>query len=960
MRGWAVILAGMWIAPLPAEDTEFFEKKIRPILIANCYECHSKEAKKLKAGLRVDGRMHLLNGGDNGPAIIAGDAVKSRLIQAVKYSDVELQMPPKGKLPANVIADLETWVNNGAVWPGGEDKADAERRSFELLQRKAEHWAWQPVKAQSPPSLQNESWPRDPLDRFILAKLEAKNLSPAKEAEKGVWLRRVTFALTGLPPSPEELTAFEKDESPAAFATVVDRLLASPAYGERWARHWLDLVRYAESRGHEHDPDIPNAWQYRDYVVRAFNADVQYNQFAMEHLAGDVLPKPRLSGIANESMIGSGFWLLGEEAHSPVDIRQDQADRFDNRIDVFGKTFLGLTIACARCHDHKFDAISTKDYYALFGLLQGSGYHQMRCDGQRENRRIAEELAKFREGILGEVMSEVKAKAVKSHPVYDAWRSQTKTVIDYSRPQPGDWQPDDASFGLGPRNAGSIRIVDGHAVLDERTAASFDRFWANLATSEHTSNDTGSLGQRPRAGFTIRTPSFTQEKNGVFALVRGGGLAYAAVCGHTMINGPLHGGLSVKIADGPGWRWLPIPLTLYQGLRLHLEFTADPKTDFAVALVVQADHSPPAIPPPEKQFEAIPADISAEIVKKLEMKEKELAARAVWTSRVAPTLWDGSPISERVFIRGNPRTLGEIVPHRGLEALDGPQPLQHASGSGRYEWACRVTDAKTNPFFARVIVNRFWHHLFGRGIVASTDNFGVLGESPTHAELLDYLATEFVAGGYKIKPFLKRLVLTQAYRMSSEATDNPLDPNNQLLHHFRIQRLEGEAIRDSMLAVSGRLDRTVGGPPVPMHMTAFMEGRGRPAESGPVDGRGRRSIYLAVRRNFLSPFLLAFDMPIPFSTIGTRQVSNVPAQALILMNDPFVHEQAKLWGKSMAAKPGKVESRIAEMYQQAFARKPNDDEAKACREFLGENPDTAAWGRFAHSLFNVKEFRYVP
>ncbi|HET6573746.1 MAG TPA: DUF1553 domain-containing protein, partial [Fimbriiglobus sp.] len=329
-----------------------------------------------------------------------------------------------------------------------------------------------------------------------------------------------------------------------------------------------------------------------------------------------------------------------------------------------------------------------------------------------------------------------------------------------------------------------------------------------------------------------------------------------------------------------------------------------------------------------------------------------------WESRLAPALLDGTGVDEHVFVRGNPRTPGEVVPRRSLEALAGTGRLNHDRGSGRLELAKQFTDPKQNPFIARVAVNRVWHHLFGRGIVASTDNFGVLGEPPTHPELLDYLAGEFVRNGWSVKRLIRRLVLSSTFRMSSKADSDPADPTNQLLHHFRLKRLEGEAIRDAMLAVSGRLDRTIGGPPVPIRLTPFLDGRGRPKASGPLNGAGRRSLYLAVRRNFLSPMLLAFDTPIPFSTVGRRQVSNVPAQALILMNDPFVHQQAEVWAKRVLELP--AGERVREMYLSAFGRPPIEAEAAACRAFVeGKEDDVTAWADLAHALFNVKEFVFV-
>jgi hypothetical protein len=397
-----VLVLCVLTSPLRAfDDSEFFETKVRPVLVQHCYGCHSGQAKKLRGGLRLDSREAMLAGGDNGPALVPQQPNKSRLIEAVTYKNVELQMPPRGKLPDAAIADLTTWVKMGAPWPKQPASVESgvAKSAFDLQERKRTHWAWQPIRPQNPPPVRDRNWPRDPLDRFILARLEDKGLSPAKPAEKRTLLRRLCFDIIGLPPSPEEMQAFLTDASPDAVEKVVDRLLSSPHFGERWGRHWLDLVRYAEARGHEFDYNIPNAYQYRDYVIRALNADVPYNRFVLEHLAGDRLTNPRLHpqhGF-NESILATGFWFLGEEVHSPVDIRQDQADRFDNKVDVLSKAFLGLTVACARCHDHKFDAIAAKDYYALFGFLQSSHYRLARFDSMEHNRRVAAELWELRQ-----------------------------------------------------------------------------------------------------------------------------------------------------------------------------------------------------------------------------------------------------------------------------------------------------------------------------------------------------------------------------------------------------------------------------------------------------------------------------------------------------------------------------------------------------------------------------------
>jgi hypothetical protein len=1274
-------------AESPGGD-EFFEKKVRPVLVEQCLRCHGNDKKR--GSLSLESREGALKGGDNGPALVPGNPEKSRLVEAIHYTNVDLQMPPKGKLSDAAIRDLTTWVKMGAPWPAGSiGKTAGSGGNFDLAKRKAAHWAWRPVQAVQPPEVRHADWPLCDVDRFILCGLEEKGLAPASQADRRTWLRRVTFDLVGLPPTPEEIAAFLKDESRDAYATVVDRLLTSPHFGERWGRHWLDLVRYAESRGHEFDYSIPNAYQYRDYLLRALNADVPYDQLVREHVAGDLLEKPRRNPEKgfNESILGTGFWFLGEEVHSPVDVTQDEADRFDNRLDVFGKTFLGLTVACARCHDHKFDAISTRDYYALFGILQSCSYRLVRFDTADDEKRIAAELAAVREkgrkavgaAIAEAVRPEIKVMAsylmaardaiqdrpefalgasdvifedfesgtyngweatgtafgdrpqtlatiasyqgkinavgkyfVNSHNIrggggvaegdahkgtltskpftisyrvitmlvgggahvgrtcvdlvidgktvlsatgrnsnqmfpvrwdVEKWRGRTaririvddesgswgnigvdhivftngdgkaeplavrpedftpayrlrvmkiavsghlnaalvmrwtahllnavrdehhplhtfarlapekdpesslvamqhvveqgrkgleaarlpkeaQVVVDYGGVRPEDWMPDGGAFGTRPLRAGEFCILDGDTPefrVAQRSAAEVDPHWPRLTLAAGAENDPGALGGMVRAGRTLRTPSFIVGPGQVWYLVRGAGQAYAAVNSHVMIAGPLHGRV-VQGIQTTGWQWVMHDLTRYRGCRAHIEFTARDAAPFAVALVVQSA-TPPSLPAPlddllhslgdgelgapsqvaaackkrmlglldrlaaEGNVSAENAGLGGWLLANLDLfdgdgklmhgireavapviaEEKRLLAGLRPESRLAPAMLDGSGMDGHVFLRGSPKVHGGAVSRRFLEALAGDSPLAAAHGSCRLELARQMTDPALNPFISRVAVNRIWHHLFGVGIVPSVDNFGVLGEAPTHPELLDYLAAHFVKDGWSMKRLIRTLVLSRTYRMSShlDPKADEADPQNTLLHRMRIRRLEGEGIRDALLRVSGRLNPTMYGHSVGVYLTEFQEGRGRPA-SGPLDGHGRRSVYLAVRRNFLSPLLLAFDTPIPFSTVGRRSVSNVPAQALILMNDPLVHQQAGVWARRELTDGGTSEERVQRMYLRAFGRPATDAECRRCVDWLkargqdGAGPDdTAIWTDLAHALLNTKEFLFL-
>ncbi len=1102
--GVALATGGALLEAAPA-DVDFFEQKIRPVLADKCFECHSAESKSLKANLLLDTREGLLKGGDTGPAIVPGAPDKSLLISAIAYNDPETAMPPKkagGKLPAGTLEDFHAWVQAGAPWPASASAPKKNSKKFDLAQRKAEHWCWTPPTAHAPPSVKNTAWPRSLSDHFILAKLENAGLTPAPTTENHTLLRRVTFDLTGLPPRPEELSKFLADKDPNAFANAVDRLLASPHFGERWARHWQDLVRYAESRGHEFDAPIPNAWQYRDYLVRAFNEDVPFDQFTREHIAGDLIT-PRLAKASgsNESILATGFWFLTEEVHSPVDLRQDEADRLDNRLDVMSKSFLGLTVACARCHDHKFDAISQKDYYALTGFLISSSQRLARFETLEQERKASADLESIRKDItpalsratavalrtgiekLSPILSAAKDAVISGnepanphiaqwkaelqaaqkdpehllHRFAKAWLASTTIPVqphvpsapaqaqasaavvieDYTSPSKTSFMQDGFAFGAGPVQPGTIlpslsadKPIEAVVVLP---AARRHSAWKNISSKGEL--DPGKLASFKRSGQTLRTPEFTLGGGSLWYLVRGAGLAYAVVDSHLFINGPLHGKMVTNWKNAGRWEWVQHDLKAYAGQRGHVELMPEGKDDFEIAMVVESE-TKPALPEPFtiKAGAVIPGGIeplnvllkafqegaealasagstaetaalpgteqmlqmrshnlliadwmvrSLDLLCPLETAERtallntvaplisryqKAAASFNPESQLATTMFDGSGADEFLLKRGSPKTPMARVPRRFVEAIAGPEPLAPKTGSGRRELA-ELIASPGNPLTSRVIVNRVWHHLFGSGIVPTVDNFGVLGQAPSHQELLDTLAVRFATEQkWSLKTLIRELVLSNAYAMSSKPAAPAVeetDPQNTLLHRMNLKRLEGEAIRDSILAVSGRLNPKVGGPSVPVYITSFMEGRGRP-KSGPLDGDGRRSLYIAIKRNFLSPMMLAFDTPIPFNTMGRRNVSNVPAQSLVLMNDPFVVEQAAVWAKALPSSSPATE-RLRSMYLSAFAREPLPDENAEALLFLKEQAsalntspdDPKVWADLAHVLFNVKEFIHL-
>ncbi len=808
-------------APLCAADAgeEFFEKKIRPVLASKCYACHSGAVKEPMGGLRLDTRAGLAN---------------RKVVAAVGYQDAALKMPPSGKLPDDVIADFRRWAEMGS--PAPADRATgADSKS----------WAFQPLRKVAPPPV-----PKGP------------------EASKRVWLRRVTYDLIGLPPTREEIAAFLLDESEGAHEKVVDRLLRSPHYGERWARHWLDLVRFAETNGHEFDNTKQDAWQYRDYVIRAFNEDLPYDRFVKEQIAGDLLPSPRLSedGAFLESPIGTGIYWFGEVLNSATDSVKSRADQVDNQIDVISKTFLGLTVACARCHDHKFDPIPTADYYALAGIMHSTAIRETVVDSPVRRAEIANMAAIF-------------------EPV-------RPRRIDPLELRPGDqvyslenWTPAGFAFGPGLVNSGR----------------------------------SGALG----AVGSLTSAKFTMPKLWVHVRMRG-----------TKFEGKRREDLRVTVVADEhksaslfptgkeGWEWRSARMTKEIGRNCYFEIV-DRATDgyIAVDKILISDNEKP----PEDEFSAEPWTLS-----KVRMPHSEWAMVAR----------DENPGNVKLHIRGSHKDLGAEVP-RGVLHVVGNAPAIDANSSGRLALAQWIADP-ANPLTARVMVNRIWKHHFGTGLVRTTDNFGKTGDRPTNPEMLDWLASSFIESGWSVKKLHRQIVLSSTYRAPK-----------------MVRRLEGEAIRDAMLAISGRLDRALYGPSVTPHISKYQDGRGKP-ESGPLDGNGRRSIYIQVRRNFITPMFLAFDYPLPISTIGKRSVSTVPSQALMMMNNELVADLAITWARTVATSGVDLNGCIKRMYEEAFAREPEEWETKEATAFIAKQfTPVTGLQEFAQVLFNSAEFIYV-
>ena len=1068
MLSWSQVtflLAG-GIAVAQSPEFEHFEKNVRPVLVRSCQGCHG--AKLEHAGLRLDSRAALLKGGVSGPAITPGDPQNSRLVQAIRHQ--RSKMPLGGTpLPADQIQAIEQWVKSGAPWP---QDANAAATPKSIRERAKEYWALRPVVKPSLPPVVRRDWVRTPVDTFILAALEKAKLSPALPADRATLLRRVTFDLTGLPPKPEELLAFEKDPSPNAFAQVVERLLRSPRFGEHWARHWMDLVRYAESHGSQGDFDLPYAWRYRDYLIRALNHDVPYDQLIREHLAGDLIANPRRNAQEhiNESTLGTAHLRMVEYGYVPVDALDDQFKVVDNQIDVISKAFQGLTVSCARCHDHKFDPITQKDFYALYGVLASSRHGQVVIDTPDHLNRHREELARLRTALRGElvrVWREAKPELSADLPPPPApLPAPGKPAAEPPKPDYGPlalWRElKDTAAGEAFRTAwqGATKKLqtDLAARREFNAQGGFRRIWnleqpVDYATWFRSGN--GLPAQPSAAGefFVIpegdrmvngiypagvyshllsakhsgvlQSPRFRIDTDSISIRALGGNLAWARVVVENYALG--NGGIFPALTLGDDtMRWLRFDTKYRRGAHAYIEFAVyedrarlagngpiDGRSHFGAAEVVFHDGAAP----PKEETSAVsllldgPAPESAaqlserytailrrcvdawsagtltaveaafldffvrhgllpNTLKQMPASAAALISRyrtleaEVPVPRRVPGTMAGTAFDQPLFLRGNHMQPGPTVPRRYLEALGSPDC--ESPQSGRQELAEAIA-SPANPLTARVMVNRIWHHLFGRGIVRTVDNFGRNGEKPTHPELLDYLAARFVEERWSIKAMIRLLVTSSVYQLSAQpsAAAAQTDSGNILLQHARWRRLTAESLRDSILAVTGDLDAKLYGPGIDVYYTGKTEGGGK---VGPLDGARRRSVYQRIKRNAQNPLLEVFDAPKPTSTRGQRDSTNVPAQSLAMLNDPFVIEQASRWAERILADGGtSVRDRVQRMFLRALGRPATAAELTASLDYLASPGRSDAellgqrevWRDFAHSLFNLKEFLYL-
>jgi hypothetical protein len=916
---------------------DFFERKIRPVLAEHCYACHSQTAKKQRAGLLLDSSAGVRKGGDSGAAIVPGKPEESLLIKAVRYASEELRMPPKGKLPDAVIADLEHWVKLGAPDPRGAG-AKPVGIDFDAARK---HWAYQPLRPPSLPQVKRKDWPISPIDHFILAKLEANGLAPSLPADPRTLIRRMYFDMIGLPPSAEEVDDFVRQvganaKPQAAVAAVVDRLLASPHYGERWGRHWLDVARYADTKDgvlmYGDDRVRPYAYTYREYVIRAFNEDLPFDRFVHEQLAADLI-EPK---VEPWRLAGMGFLTLGRMFDNNVH------DVLDDRIDVVTRGLLGLTVSCARCHDHKYDAVPTADYYSLYGVFANSEAPLELPLIERTDQPAAVEFE--------------KDAGVKRLELHKFTEQQFALLSETARQRVGDYLVHVVTTAPDPLETAIFFLSLAPTDLRPQIVARWRHYLAHPARA-----DDPVFGPWPE-------------------LMRVDDATYASAA-RAVIE-----------------RWLDRPQGIERGQinpLVHAELLKTPiasKADVARlygGLLRRAydESKKGAVSPPQAQLRDLVAGrdspcyfSKSQTYYYMSRAEKDRYGgmrvqldRMAVKSPVAPAramvLVDAEELHEpAIFVRGNAATPGDKVPRQFLRIIEGEQRRPFGAGSGRLDLARAIT-APANPLTPRVIANRVWMHHFGEPLAPNPSDFGSRSAAPTHPELLDYLAWTLRQDGWSLKALHRRILLSATYQQASTIADfglrnadsnanpqsairNPqsIDPENRLLWRFNRRRLDLEAMRDSLLAISGRLDVKMGGRPVDVANDA---------------ANRRRTVYGLVDRQSLPNIFRTFDFASPDQSAERRTQTTVPQQALFGMNSPFMIEQARALAARPEVSAGATQERIWAMYRRVLARQPTPRELEAGIQFLeasstgSERSQLTPWEQYAQVLLLTNELMFV-
>lgn len=915
------------------EQFEFFEKRVRPILVERCYECHG--AKEASGGLRLDHRDGLIVGGDSGAALVPNNPDASLMVRAVKYSDADLQMPPTGAIPATEIAVLEEWIRSGAADPRDSiPELENNKPTGMSIADGKEFWSMLPLSDPAIPQVRDADWVQSPIDAFVLERLERLGIAPAPRASRRDLLRRMTLDLTGVPPTMSELQALEADASEGSIERCIDRLLSSPQYGVRFGRHWLDVARYADSNGLDENIAYGNAWRYRDYVIDSFNGDKPFDRFLEEQIAGDLLPD-----ASRETVTGTGFLVLGAKVLAEPDRDKLVMDTIDEQLDAIGKCFMGMTLGCVRCHDHKFDPIKQRDYYALAAIFKGTKtfgdsnfgaikhWNEISYASPEEkasltavNAKIAEKQAAFNTAKSG-AMQKLRERVRSQAALYLATAAKHDSSATLN-----EWALAGAKHGLHPRVLAHCRKH-----LEFHTEDPLFDAWRDFASQ----GDLDAILCHYESLFDATQRAWVEAKN-----------TDPKVTG---LSDPLQERARVALNDVGGFLAIPA----------KMEHALDEVTvENLHALATEA-----------RLIESSAPD--------------ETAVMGVSDRGVI----EGIPI----HIRGSHRNLGDVVRRDFPEVMRayGENPVFNRRSSGRLELAKWLSNPN-HPLTARVIVNRVWRWHFGRGLVSSTENFGRLGDRPSHPELLDFLARWFIESGWSVKELNRLIMSSSVYQMASqnEATEQAMaiDPENQSLWRFRTQRLSAEQIRDSILFVAGNLDLRLGGKSVPLRNRQFV------FDHTSIDHTRydsvRRTVYLPIIRNHLFSHLEQFDFPDPTMPGGDRQSTTVAPQSLLLMNSEWVLGASENLARACLESTTTPEGRLQWLYHQVLNREATDSERNNSLAFVdsliatgdpspniaisspnGPTPTTGvsavasieqkAWGLLAQNLLICNEFFFA-
>ncbi|MBN8420566.1 MAG: DUF1553 domain-containing protein [Verrucomicrobia bacterium] len=942
----ALVLASL-TAAANAADMTHFEQRIRPLLIANCIDCHGPD--KQKGGLRLDSRAGWQAGGDSGPALVPGKLADSKLWQAVSYADRDLRMPPKRKLKDSELADLKSWIESGA--PDPRDDVASSGGKSKSARADASFWSFQPPKATPVPIVKNTAWPANDIDRFILAKLEANQLAPAPDASTSILQRRLAFDLTGLPPDLSQPAPLV----PQAYEKRVDELLASSAFAERFASHWLDITRFAESSGGGRSLPFKDAWRFRDYVIESIRDNVAVDRMITEHLAGDLLPATD-SAARRRQVTATGFLALGPTNYEEQDKGMLRMDIVDEQLDTMGRAFLGLTIGCARCHDHKFDPISARDYYALAGILRST----------KTLKNYTDNVAHWIDTPLP-LDGEAEVAQQKHEQQVNALKEQIAALKDDLR--------DAGSADLRKRK--NIALSDLPGIVVDDSAAQKVGFWKQ-STSYAPYIGAGYLSDH-NEGKGEKTITFTPKipKTGRYevrvAFNAGPNRAESATATILHADGEELKGVKMTTDSLKGLQFATLGTYRFeangQGFVLISNAGSQGYVTIDAVQFVPADET--LVEPAVKKESTTAIKLKqrlAELEKELKALQKDIPDRPEAMS-VAD---DSAPEDAKIHIRGSVRNLGASVPRGFIQAaLHGKVPGVPAEASGRLELAQWIT-SRENPLTARIMVNRVWHWLFGAGIVRTTDNFGSTGEVPSHPELLDYLALKFIEDGWSLKHLVKQMVMSRTYRMAStsatSAAQHAMDPDNRLLSHMNRKRLDAECLRDAMLTAAGTLDRTFGGPGVSeVKAVDANDQKIQNIEYGYQFLDTRRSLYTAAFRNVRHPLFEVFDFADINQPIAQRTTSTVATQALFLMNSPKVIEQARNAADVVLKSSPETGKRIETAFLNSLQRSPTEKEQTQVHEFLESSQSGNAseddvrdlWARFIQTLWSTPEFRFL-